>query len=147
MLMRRNLFIIVYLATVSCLCVASSADHKPLDVEVRQAIEELTQITGANQSAPQFTAAFTQQMLSILRASNPQLPPLAEQIVIAEVQRMVQFEQASLQASIYRIYARHFTLAELRGLIAFNRSAVGIKANAVMPALMAESLEAGQAWS
>jgi hypothetical protein len=32
-------------------------------------------------------------------------------------------------------------------LIAFNRSAVGIKANAVMPALMAESLEAGQAWS
>ena len=42
--MRRNLFIIVYLATVSCLCVASSADHKPLDVEVRQAIEELMQI-------------------------------------------------------------------------------------------------------
>jgi len=48
---------------------------------------------------------------------------------------------------MYRIYARHFTLEEIEGLIEFNQSPVGIKANRVMPILMRESMNAAQQWS
>ena len=48
---------------------------------------------------------------------------------------------------MHRIYARYFTLEELNGLIAFNRSDIGRKANRVMPVLMRESMSAAQEWS
>ena len=38
------------------------------------------------------------------------------------------------------IYARHFTAAELRELIAFNRSATGQKALHEMPQVMSETI-------
>jgi len=142
----KRLLIICLLAGTG-LALARADDATNLEAEKRQAIRELMQITGANQSSQQFATAFTQQMLSILRASNPQLPVKAEQIVTEEVLRLVRLEQENLQTRIQLIYAHHFSLAELQGLIAFNQSPVGVKANAVMPALMAESQQAGQAWS
>ena len=48
---------------------------------------------------------------------------------------------------MYRIYDRYFTKQEIQGLIAFNRSTIGIKANRVMPVLMRESMSAAQEWS
>ena len=65
--------------------------------------------------------------------SNPQLPDRAVQIVNDEVGRIVEnaFNTESLQQEIYPIYARYFTLEELEGLIEFNKSPAGIKANQV----------------
>jgi hypothetical protein len=40
------------------------------------------------------------------------------------------------------IYARHFSAEELRALTAFYRTPVGIKALAVMPKVMGESMQA-----
>ena len=57
------------------------------------------------------------------------------------------FSEESLQREIYPIYAKYFTLEELMGLIAFNKSPAGVKANRVMPQLMAESMQAAQIWS
>lgn len=106
-------------------------------------------MTGAATNSEQYSRAFSQQLVSVLRMSNPQLPDLAVQIVNEEVSIIVTeaFNTESLQQEIYPIYARYFTLEELQGLIAFNRSPAGIKANQVMPNLMAESMQAAQSWS
>lgn len=126
--------------------VAAAEDIPP---EKLAAIRELIQVTNAEVNSAAFASAFSQQMLSVLRANNPALPERAIVIVQDEVNRLVGEEMASesLQSLIYPIYARHFTLEELQGLIEFNRSPVGRKANSVMPSLMQESRTAAQAWS
>ena len=113
------------------------------------AIKELMQITGAEANSAQFSKLFTQQMLTILRANNPDISAKAVQIVTEEVAKLVkeELENGSLQSQIYPIYARYFSVEDLQGLIEFNKSAVGQKANKVMPYLMEESLSAAQSWS
>ena len=113
------------------------------------AISELMQITGAEANSAQFSRLFTQQMLSILRANNPNISEKVVQIVTEEVARLVkeELQNGSLQAQIYPIYARYFTLEDLQGLIEFNKSPVGVKANKVMPRLMQDSVSAAQSWS
>jgi uncharacterized protein len=113
------------------------------------AIRELMQITGTDANSKQFSSIFTQQMLSILRANNPDVSEKAVRIVTEEVAALIEEELRNevLQSQIYPIYARYFTLEDLEGLIEFNKSAVGVKANKVMPRLMQESLSAAQSWS
>lgn len=113
------------------------------------AIKELITVTGAATNSEQYARAFSQQLVSVLRISNPQLSNTAIQIVNDEVGVSVReaFSKESLQREIYPIYARYFTLEELQGLIAFNKSPAGIKANQVMPQLMADSMQAAQLWS
>ena len=129
--------------SVSCLA-EESVDPRKL-----AAIKELIQVTGAATNSEQYSQAFSQQLVSVLRMSNPDLPDAAVQIVNEEVGSMVEeaFSAESLQKEIYPIYARYFTLEELQGLIDFNKSPAGIKANQVMPQLMTESMKAAQMWS
>ena len=144
----------VVLKALSLLClVLISGGYINAEGEVAQAkmdaIRELMQITGAEVNSVQFSRLFTQQMLSILRANNPDISEKAVQIVTEEVARLVEEElqNGSLQAQIYPIYARYFTLEDLQGLIEFNKSPVGVKANKVMPRLMQDSVSAAQSWS
>jgi|TARA_B100001971_G_C18136704_1_gene508039 hypothetical protein len=125
------------------------AEEEEIAQKKLAAIRELMQITGAEASSAQFSALFTQQMLSILRTNNPSISDKAVQIVTEEVSRLVKEElkSESLQSQIYPIYARYFTLEDLQGLIDFNKSEIGVKANKVMPRLMEESLSAAQSWS
>ncbi len=124
-------------------------DSLQIPQEKLAAIRELMQITGAEINSDQFADAFTQQMLSVLKANNADVSELASQIVTEEIKVLVEEElqNESLQEQIYPIYARYFTLEELHGLVEFNRSAVGRKANKLMPKLMQESLDAAQTWS
>lgn len=112
-------------------------------------IKELIKVTGAATNSEQYIRAFSQQLISVLRISNPDLSDEAIQIVEEEVTKTVvaAFSSESLQQEIYPIYARYFTVEELEGLIAFNRSPAGQKANQVMPQLIAESTRAAQTWA
>ena len=120
-----------------------------IEPEKLEAIRELMRVTNAQANRAEFSAAFTRQMLTILRAKNPDLSEKAIQIVTDEVTVTIneELDDESLQLLIYPIYAKYLTLEELQGLIVFNNSSVGRKANQVMPQLMQESLEAAQQWS
>jgi hypothetical protein len=113
------------------------------------AIRQLLQITGAGVSREEWTRTFTQQMISVLKANNTDLDSHAETLIREEVDKVVadQMEREVLHHRMYKIYARYFTLQELQGLIEFNESPVGVKANRVMPILMRESMAAAQQWS
>jgi hypothetical protein len=68
----------------------------------------------------------------VLKISNPNLSQRAANIVQEVVNDSVvgAFGNESLEREIY---AKYFTFDELEGLIAFNRSPTGQKANRVMP--------------
>jgi uncharacterized protein len=127
---------------------AIAASQEALSDAKVQAIRELIRITNAQINETAFSEALTQQMLSVLRSRNPELTGRAERIVAEEVSAVVAREMANetLHRKIYPIYARYFTLEELRALIAFNQTAAGRKANEVMPLLIQESRGATQAW-
>ena len=129
------------------LCHCAIADE--IEPAKAKAIRELLKVTGAQADREQLTRTFTQQMISVLQASNTTLPPGSVQIITKEVDLIVaeQLRREVLQQKMYRIYARYFTLQEIQGLTAFNRSEIGRKANQVMPLLMRESMSAAQEWS
>lgn len=123
--------------------------EEPIPQVKLDAIRTLMQITGAQSTSEQFSTAFTQQFISVLRANNSVLSDKAITIVTEEIAKVVaeELENENLQLQIFPIYARYFTLEELEGLIEFNQSATGIKANKVMPMLLRESMNVAQAWS
>ena len=141
---------IVYLIVLSWFCIsapivsAQDIDEKKLD-----AIKSLMSVTGATSNSDQFAKAFSQQLVSVLRLSNPEISTNTINIVNEEVDRIVneEFAAESLQRQIYPIYAEYFTLGEIQALIDFNKSQIGIKANQVMPRLIQDSINAAQNWS
>lgn len=149
----------IYLRALLFMCLLPAAslpglaedniDPKNIDPKKVEAIRELMRITGAQANRQELTNTFTQQLISVLQANNTTLDAGAVELIRGEVDAVVaeQLEKGLLQGRMYRIYARYFTLEELEGLIAFNRSDIGRKANRVMPLLMRESMSAAQAWS
>jgi hypothetical protein len=91
-----------------------------------------------------------QQMLQVVRQSNPNLPALALEIIEQEVKST--FEEGidapnGLLARIVPIYSEFFTHAEIKEMLVFHRSAVGQKIFSVQEDLFSKSIEAGRQWS
>lgn len=129
---------------------AVNAQHvESIDPAKVEAIRELLRMTGAEANRDQLTNTFTQQLISVLQANNTTLTDRTKTVIRAEVEAVVteQLRNEKLQMKMHRIYARYFTLEELEGLIEFNKSPIGRKANQVMPVLMRESVSAAQSWS
>ncbi len=119
------------------------------EVQKHAAIKRLMAVTGAQANQRELADNFTQQMISVLRANEAILTEHAISIIGNEVTAVVkeQLDDEVLQEKMYRIYAQYFTLEELEGLITFNESPIGKKANRIMPVLMRESMTAAQQWS
>ncbi len=128
---------------------SAQSTESDVSAEKLSLIKELVQMTGAASNSEQYSRAFSQQLISVLRISNPNLSAAAIKIVEDEVNKTISaaFSSESLQKQIYPIYAKYFTVEELQGLLAFNRSPAGRKANQVMPQLIAESNAAAQIWA
>ncbi|HET9317749.1 MAG TPA: DUF2059 domain-containing protein, partial [Vicinamibacteria bacterium] len=56
------------------------------------------------------------------------------------------FETRELVELIAAIWDRHFTHDEIRGLIAFYESPLGVRLREMQPVLLQESLFAGEEW-
>ena len=123
--------------------------EESIEPEKIDAIRELMEITGAHANQQQLTQNFAQQMITVLEANDLAMNDTIRAMIREEVDRFIgeQLRNEVLQRKMYQIYARYFTLEELQGLIDFNRSTIGQKANRVMPILMRESMSAAQNWS
>jgi len=76
------------------------------------------------------------------RAANPAIPAAFwDRFLTATRER-----KDELGAFVTQIYDRHFTANELRQLLAFYRTPIGRKLLAEQPAVMQESIVAGQQW-
>lgn len=109
-------------------------------------IQELMQLTGAQNLGVQFGKIMTQQIFQVLKAAKPETPDRAFLIIEEETNAMMEQEAPALLANLVPIYDRHFSEGELKQLIAFYQTDLGKKTIAVMPKVMQESLATGQAW-
>ena len=110
-------------------------------------IRELMQINNALGSAETVAQAMLQHLTSALRQRDPNLPPAVAKIVQDETLTTFRSNQATLVAEVGRIYERHFSIAELKDVIAFYRTPTGQKLTRTMPVVANESMQAGQRWA
>ena len=109
-------------------------------------IQQLMELTGAQNLGQQFGKIMTQQIYQVLRSAKPETPERAFLIIEEETNAMMDQESPALLASLVPIYDRHFSEAELKNLVAFYQTDLGKKTIAVMPMVMQESVAAGQSW-
>ncbi|MCV6587760.1 MAG: DUF2059 domain-containing protein [Marinobacterium sp.] len=136
----------IALLTLSVSLNVQAADISP---SKKQLIDTLLEQTG--QSAitvgKQFSNLFTQQIITFLKQTKPDIDPKAFTIVEEEINALLDEEMVqngSFQKTMYPIYNRHFTEPDLEEMIRFNDTALGRKIIRVMPAITQESMQAGQ---
>ncbi len=109
---------------------ASSADKMAT-------ISRLLDVTGAVQMGQQII----DQMINLQQQSNPSVP--AE--VWAEIRDELNLDD--FRPALVDIYDRHFSAAEIEGLLTFYESALGQRLLAKQPAILQDSVAAGQVWA
>jgi hypothetical protein len=112
----------------------------------RAQIRELMRVTGSAQLGIQFANAVSQDMARQLRQSRPDISERAIAVVNREVMKLFEERIDGLLENVVPVYEKHFTPAEINDLLAFYRTPAGRKAISVMPAVMNESIAAGQNW-
>jgi hypothetical protein len=110
--------------------------HGETSGEKREAILELMNLTGAGTRGAQVA----QGLLAQLKPIFPQVPDELWREFLAS------FGSDELTELIVPIYSRHFSLDEIRGLVAFYRTPLGEKVLATLPSITAESIRVGQEW-
>jgi hypothetical protein len=120
------------------------AQQQP-SVEVMQAARELASIISINNAA-QVTASINEQMWPILVAQLRQKYPSIDAATLSELRS--EFEKLQVltimeaNKDLPAIYARHFSLDEMRAMTTFYRTPTGMKAMAVMPQISVEVMKA-----
>lgn len=128
---------------------AAPAGAEELSEQKRQDIRRLIESTGGTNVAQQFASASSRQMFQMLKAMRPDIPDRT--LVVMDRELMGLFSEkmdgpGGLVEQVIPIYHRHLTHGEIRELIAFYETPIGRKTIAIMPQVVAESMQAGQRW-
>lgn len=145
-------------AIVLFLVVAGAASGQSLgEVAARSAaqspnadVQKLLEVSGALKLGRQMASLTAEQVMKAMAAAGPEMPARARQIVTELID--AEFERAfvadgPMGKGLARIYARHFTTEEIRGLIAFYESPLGRKVTDTLPAVSQESMQVAMEWA
>lgn len=111
---------------------AESADPKKT-----AAIHRLLEVTGA--------IAMGSQMVDQLLAIQAQAQPGIPVEVWADIREEIDF--SDFEPAMVHIYDKHFSADEIKGLLAFYESDIGRRFIEKQPAIVQDSMAAGQAWA
>jgi len=117
---------------------SSQASPSP---EALQPAHELVAVVGEQSVAQTISGLTAQVWPSIeqsLRAPNPKIDAATAADLRKEYERLLTEDYNEIMADAPAIYARYFTVQEMRDLIAFYRTPVGAKALSVMPQALTE---------
>lgn len=123
---------------LACSAMPLAAQAEPAD-STRLALAR--QLLELNRSTEQAITSMD-AMLTSQRALNPRIPGAFWDRFGARVHE----SRDDFTAMVAGIYARHFSAAELRELIAFHRTPIGQRLIELQPQISRESMEAGQQW-
>ena len=120
-----------------------------LTPQKRADIAELIGVAGGAKLSGQLAEVAARNISAGLKRTHPNLPDRVVTTLKSELIAMFE-ERATapggLVDDIVGVYDRHFTHPEIRELLAFNRTPIGRKTMQAMPAIMSETMAAGQAW-
>jgi hypothetical protein len=143
--MRKKVFMLILV----CFFSLSFSAAEDLTPEKRADIEKLIRITGSMKIAEQMANAMSKHFTETVKAVRPDLPDRFYKIIDEEVSRVINEQMVAkggfldLTASIY---GKYFTHKDIKGLIAFYQTELGIKTIRVLPQVMQESWTAAQLW-
>lgn len=139
------------LAAAQTLGQASAAARKatPVDPAIRADIEKLMTITDQAQTGAQLGMMFSNAFLNGFKQTQNVVPPrvieIVREVVSAELVKAV--DESDMKDKQVALYARYFTHAEVKGLIAFYESDLGRKTIENMPHLLREGAAIGEEWA
>jgi uncharacterized protein len=127
--------------------VFSHADE--LTEQKKADIKTLMEMTGSTKIAMQFADTASQNIFHTLKMARPDIPERVLTIFHKELLKL--FEEKihapdGMMERLIPIYARHFTAAEIKELLAFYNTRVGRKSIETLPMIFKESMAVGQEW-
>ena len=138
------------LLTIIACVLAAPAGADNIAPAKRADIEKLMRITGPPDVTKQISNFFVRQMSQAIKASRPDLPARAYQILGEEINRVIE-EQMTAKGGFLDmgipIYAEHFSHEDIKGLLKFYQSDLGKKTIKVEPLILQEKLALAQDWS
>lgn len=142
----RKIPAIIMLSYFLLLTQAQPGSAGEIAPEFRSDIDRLLKMTGAEALGLQVGVAISNQIIDTLSRKNPEIPPKAIEAIKDEIGQVFAEEMPKLMAEIVPIYAKNFTHEDIKGLIAFYSTPLGQKSIKVMPTVVNECMQAGQAW-
>jgi uncharacterized protein len=120
-----------------------------VDSAIRADIEKLMTITGQAQTGAQMATMFSNAFLNGFKQSQQVVPPrvieIVREVVNAELVKAV--NESDMKDKQIALYAKYFTHADVKGLIAFYETDLGRKTIANMPDLLREGGAIGEEWA
>lgn len=138
----------IFLAAAFSFCFAFGANvsAEELSEEKDADIRQLIQMTGAVNIGKRMSEFFGEQLWQSVKAARPDVPQNLFDILQSEVNGVIDRRISELSDLIVPVYHKHFTHAEIKELMRFYRSDLGLKMIEVMPTLVQESMAVGQRW-
>lgn len=139
----------IVMAALAVAAAASPAFAQTPDEALRKEIDKLLEVSGAAQIGAQMANVVSSTILDSLRR-DPAIP--ARAIDIAKQVLDEEFKAAfaapdGLMAGVAAVYAKHFTIEDVRALLAFYNSDVGKKLISKQSQLIQESVAVSQQWA
>lgn len=127
------------------LCLGASAEEQELSPELKADIGRLMEVTRAADMSRQMGDLMAQQIVQLTGVSTPESVARCRVIAAEAIKEML--ASGDLLADLVPVYARHFSHQDVRDMIAFYETPLGVKTLEVMPKLMQESMQVGQQWA
>lgn len=110
---------------------------------------KLLEITGSLDMGVQMGSVMAEQLINALKKSRPDIDPKAFSIIKEETVNLISAEMKNpdgLSKKLIGIYAKYYTHQDIKDLLEFYQTDLGKKLISTMPAVMQESMMAGQSW-
>ena len=136
-------------ALLIILCVFSLKAHaEELTDEKRGVIDELLEVTGVLGIGDLMGASISNELIRKLSQQNKTLDPKVLDILRDESKKIMHDEFIAnqwLNEMSHKVYHKHFSLLDLKNLVAFYQTTTGRKVIKAMPRIIQESMVRGQA--
>jgi hypothetical protein len=118
----------------------------PVSPEAHAEAAKLTAMIGVNRQSEQLVGIMRGQMIQLVMRSANKPPAEATKIVDEVLMPDFLAQESQLTNEIIDVWARNFTLDDLKGLEAFYQTPLGQKLIHTLPAVTQEGMQAGQSW-
>ncbi len=136
----KSLSTIVLAATMTGSMLAMPMAQAAGQQATRQQVRELMQLSGVSKVMQTMSTQMNRQMSTVMQQSFPCVKAgYWNGFINAKSMK-------TLLDRIVPVYQKHFTRAEIDGLLKFYRSPLGRKVTSTMPQIMRESMQIGQQW-
>ena len=131
---------------LALVCCGSAASAQQTSIAAVQTAKEIVKVTGATALFTPLIPGVIEQAKNLFLQQNPGLAKDLNEIAL-QMRTDLAPRMEELNAQVAKLYATHFTEAELKDLLAFYKTPVGMKLIVEQPKVGEEGLKFAQDWA